>query len=78
MVISTDSEYVQKGITLWINAWKANGWKTANKKPVKIKIYGSTSIMRFKGIKSIGDGLEAIAVILRMKEPMRWHKKPLR
>ena len=31
----TDSEYVKKGITEWINGWKARGWKTASKDPVK-------------------------------------------
>lgn len=30
----TDSQYVQKGISLWIKAWKARGWKKADKKPV--------------------------------------------
>jgi ribonuclease HI len=30
-----DSEYVRKGITEWIGGWKARGWKTADKKPVK-------------------------------------------
>jgi ribonuclease HI len=30
----TDSRYVQSGITQWIHAWKARGWKTADKKPV--------------------------------------------
>jgi len=33
--VYTDSQYVQKGITEWINGWKARGWKTAAKKPVK-------------------------------------------
>jgi ribonuclease HI len=33
--IYTDSEYVQKGITKWIRAWEANGWRTSNKQPVK-------------------------------------------
>jgi len=33
----TDSTYVQKGITEWINGWKTNGWRTAAKKPVKNK-----------------------------------------
>lgn len=33
--ITTDSEYLRKGITEWIFNWKKNGWKTANKKPVK-------------------------------------------
>ena len=31
----TDSEYLRKGITEWIRAWKRKGWKTAAKKPVK-------------------------------------------
>lgn len=31
----TDSTYVQKGITEWLRGWKARGWKTADKKPVK-------------------------------------------
>ncbi len=33
--IHTDSIYVKDGITQWIHRWKRNGWKTANKKPVK-------------------------------------------
>ncbi|MBX6327516.1 MAG: ribonuclease HI [Pseudolabrys sp.] len=31
----TDSEYLKKGITDWIQAWKRNGWRTASKEPVK-------------------------------------------
>ncbi len=30
-----DSQYVRKGITEWIHGWKAKGWKTASKQPVK-------------------------------------------
>lgn len=33
--VYTDSTYVQKGISEWIIAWKKNGWKSSNKKPVK-------------------------------------------
>lgn len=33
--IYTDSKYVMDGITKWIFGWKKNGWKAANKKPVK-------------------------------------------
>jgi ribonuclease HI len=33
--VYTDSEYVRRGITEWIAAWKARGWRTADKKPVK-------------------------------------------
>jgi ribonuclease HI len=32
--VFTDSQYVRKGITEWLAAWKARGWKTAAKKPV--------------------------------------------
>jgi ribonuclease HI len=31
----SDSDYVNKGISQWIHGWKRNGWKTADKKPVK-------------------------------------------
>ena len=33
--VHTDSQYVQKGISEWIHNWKRNGWRTADKKPVK-------------------------------------------
>ncbi|MGD2081899.1 MAG: ribonuclease HI [Chromatiales bacterium] len=33
--VTTDSQYVQKGITQWIRAWKRRGWRTADKRPVK-------------------------------------------
>jgi ribonuclease HI len=35
LTIVTDSAYVKNGVTGWIHGWKRNGWKTANKKPVK-------------------------------------------
>lgn len=33
--LHTDSQYVQNGISSWIKGWKKNGWRTADKKPVK-------------------------------------------
>ena len=33
--VYTDSQYVQKGISIWVNDWKKRGWKTLDKKPVK-------------------------------------------
>jgi ribonuclease HI len=33
--VHTDSQYVQKGISEWIHAWKRRGWKTADRQPVK-------------------------------------------
>jgi ribonuclease HI len=35
VVLHTDSEYVRNGITTWIHGWKARGWLTADRKPVK-------------------------------------------
>ena len=35
LTIVTDSAYVKNGVTIWIHGWKKNGWRTANKKPVK-------------------------------------------
>lgn len=33
--LSTDSRYVMDGLTKWIKGWQRNGWRTADKKPVK-------------------------------------------
>ncbi len=35
VVLYTDSQYVKNGIESWIHVWKRNGWKTADRKPVK-------------------------------------------
>lgn len=35
VVLETDSAYVRDGITKWIHGWQRNGWRTADKKPVK-------------------------------------------
>jgi ribonuclease HI len=35
VTIHTDSRYLMDGATQWMRKWKANGWKTADKKPVK-------------------------------------------
>lgn len=35
--ITTDSQYVRKGMTEWLKNWKARDWKTSDKKPVKNK-----------------------------------------
>ena len=37
IIIYTDSIYLKNGITTWIKNWEKNGWKRANKKPVKNK-----------------------------------------
>ena len=35
ITVTTDSQYVQKGITQWIHSWVRNGWRTSGKAPVK-------------------------------------------
>ncbi|MBN8815391.1 MAG: ribonuclease HI [Sphingomonas sp.] len=35
VTLSTDSRYVMEGLTKWIHGWRRNGWRTADKKPVK-------------------------------------------
>lgn len=35
VIVSTDSNYVKDGITKWIFGWQKNGWRTADRKPVK-------------------------------------------
>lgn len=35
VILTTDSQYVRQGITIWLHNWKKRNWKTAGKKPVK-------------------------------------------
>jgi ribonuclease HI len=35
IILHTDSQYVKDGLTKWIHGWKRNGWRTADRKPVK-------------------------------------------
>ncbi|MDR0496546.1 MAG: ribonuclease HI [Treponema sp.] len=35
VTVYTDSQYIQKGMTIWMKDWKIRGWKTSDKKPVK-------------------------------------------
>jgi ribonuclease HI len=35
VALTTDSRYVMDGLTKWIHGWRKNGWKTADRKPVK-------------------------------------------
>jgi ribonuclease HI len=35
VVLTTDSNYVKQGMEQWLAGWKRNGWRTANKEPVK-------------------------------------------
>ena len=54
ITLYTDSQYVQKGITEWIQNWKARDWKTADKKPVKNKdLWQELDSISFAGDYSI-------------------------
>ena len=35
VVVTTDSQYLMKGVTEWMPVWKQNGWRTSSKKPVR-------------------------------------------
>lgn len=39
VALTTDSEYVRKGITEWMDGWKAKGWRTSQRQPVKNQEY---------------------------------------
>ena len=58
IIIYTDSTYVKEGITVWINVWEKNDWKTADKKSVKnidlwkkLKVLVESSQIEWKWIK---------------------------
>ena len=49
VVLHTDSSYVKDGITTWIHGWKARGWTTADRKPVKnIDLWQQLDALRTK------------------------------
>ena len=35
VIVHTDSQYLRNGVTSWLSGWKANGWRTAGRQPVK-------------------------------------------
>jgi ribonuclease HI len=57
--IHTDSQYVQKGISLWIKSWLRNGWRTASKQEVKnkdlwVRLHELDSLLKPKWIWVLG------------------------
>ena len=57
--LHTDSKYVHDGISKWIHGWKRNGWKTADKKPVKnMDLWQrlDAAIQRARGALALGQG----------------------
>ncbi len=54
LVIKSDSEYVIKGVTLWIHSWKKNNWKTSTKKEVLNRDLWEELDLEISKIKSSG------------------------
>ena len=69
-----DSQYVRKGITEWIHGWKAKGWRTADKQPVKnVELCKRWIIWcPLRDTRSSGTGSKATRAILAMNGPMPW------
>lgn len=72
VILSTDSQYVRQGITQWIHNWKKRGWKTADKKPVKMSISGNVLMLLWGSIKSNGNGLKAMPDTRKTNAVMNW------
>lgn len=72
VILSTDSQYVRQGITKWIHNWKKRGWKTADKKPVKMSISGNVLMLLWGSIKSNGNGLKAMPDTRKTNAVMNW------
>lgn len=72
VILSTDSQYVRRGITQWIHNWKKRGWKTADKKPVKMSISGNVLMLLWGSIKSNGNGLKAMPDTRKTNAVMNW------
>ena len=65
VTVHTDSRYVMDGATKWLPRWKANGWKTADKKPVKnedlwraLEIAMARHDMKWRWVKGHSDHVE--------------------
>jgi len=57
VTIYTDSRYLMDGATLWMQRWKLNGWRTADKKAVKNDdLLGAHSMPQAHAIASPGNG----------------------
>ena len=69
----TDSQYVRQGITGWINGWKKNGWRTADKKPVKnVDLWQRLDRGADTSIRCAGTGSRAMPATMRTSAPINW------
>lgn len=72
VVLTTDSQYVMKGINEWMANWKKRGWKTAAKEPVKTLTCGASSTSRSTDTRSPGNGCAGISATLATNAPTSW------
>ena len=78
VTLYTDSNYLRDGITKWLPNWKARGWKTADKKPVKNVDLWQRLEARRRRTKSSGNGSAAMPAIPKTSAPTRWRGRQSR
>lgn len=71
VILSTDSQYVRRGITQWIHNWKNVAGKQQTK-PVKMSISGNVLMLHWGSIKSNGNGLKAMPDTRKTNAVMNW------
>ena len=72
VTVYTDSVYVMKGMTEWIGNWKARGWRTASKQPVKNEDLWRQLDAALHDHEWSGNGSRAIPATRKMNAPMNW------
>ncbi len=73
VVVVSDSNYVRSGITEWLPGWKAKGWKTSTRQPVKNCVYGWSLRRSPRHSGSIGAGRKAMLGTNGTRKPTGWH-----
>ena len=72
--LHTDSQYLRNGVMSWIGTWKRNGWRTADKKPVKnVDLWQR----RWRRTRCVGIGCGATPVTSRTSAPTPWRARRL-
>ena len=74
VTLHVDSQYVLKGMTEWLAGWKAKGWRTAAKQPVKnVDLWQALDeLVAGRAIPSTGAGCAATTATPATSAPMRW------
>jgi hypothetical protein len=72
VTLSTDSMYVKDGITKWVHNWRRNGWRTADKKPVKNAELWQALCAAAERHRSTGSGSRAMPAMPRTSGSTSW------